>query len=158
MDQEQVETTGEVAPVVEVVDLTGLEEKITGLVEVLEAEQEQKKLEAEKIAKEEAEAKKQAEEQAKVESENAVLTEQEAQEKAKSDEEHASNVMSLQESQVTTLDDILREMQTLNQNAVVLQEKMDNQDEIIAEGAFMITIAVIMSAGVKLLVEQLSKW
>lgn len=157
MDQEQVESTGEVVSP-PVIDFTELETKITNLVEVLETEQEQKKIEAEKLAKEEEAAKQLAEEQAKTEAENAQLTEAELKEKAKADEQHANTVMSLQESQVATLDDILVEMKTLNQNAVILQEQTDLQNEVISESAVMITIAVIMASGVKLLLEQISKW
>lgn len=152
--QEQIDTTGQAPPV----DLTNLESKLTDLVEVLEADQEQKKAEAEKLAKEEEEAKQLAEEQAKTEAENAQLTEAELKEKAKVDEEHAKTVMSLQESQATTLDDILSEMQTLNENVVLLHEKTDFQNEVITESAVMITIAVVMASGVKLFLEQISKW
>lgn len=130
--QEQIDTTGQAPPV----DLTNLESKLTDLVEVLEADQEQKKAEAE----------------------NAQLTEAELKEKAKADEEHAKTVVSLQESQATTLDDILAEMQTLNENAVLMQEKTEFQNEVISESAVMITIAVIMASGVKLFLEQISKW
>lgn len=152
--QEQIDTTGQAPPV----DLTNLESKLTDLVEVLEADQEQKKAEAEKLAKEEEEAKQLAEEQAKTEAENAQLTEAELKEKAKADEEHAKTVMSLQESQATTLDDILIEMQTFNENVVLLHEKTDFQNEVITESAVMITIAVVMASGVKLFLEQISKW
>lgn len=158
MAEEIIDEVPTVPIVPEVVDLTGLEEKLTGLVEVLEADQEQKKIEAEKLAKEEEEAKQLAEEQAKLEAENAQLTEAELKEKAKADEEHAKTVMSLQESQATTLDDILSEMQTLNENVVLLQEKTDFQNEVITESAVMITIAVVMASGVKLFLEQISKW
>lgn len=154
-EQLQPETADQVSPVI---DLTDLESKLTDLVEVLEADQEQKKAEAEKLAKQEEEAKQLAEEQAKTEAENAQLTEAELKEKAKADEEHAKTVMSLQESQATTLDDILSEMQTLNENVVLLHEKTDFQNEVITESAVMITIAVVMASGVKLFLEQISKW
>lgn len=154
-EQLQLETADQVSPVI---DLTDLESKLTDLVEVLEADQEQKKAEAEKLAKQEEEAKQLAEEQAKAEVENAQLTEAELKEKAKADEEHAKTVMSLQESQATTLDDILSEMQTLNENVVLLHEKTDFQNEVITESAVMITIAVVMASGVKLFLEQISKW
>lgn len=157
MEQEQIETPEEVVTP-PAVDLTELETKLTDLVEVLEADQEQKKAEAEKLAKQEEEAKQLAEEQAKTEAENAQLTEAELKEKAKADEEHAKTVMSLQESQATTLDDILSEMQTLNENVVLLHEKTDFQNEVITESAVMITIAVVMASGVKLFLEQISKW
>lgn len=157
MEQEQIETPEEVVTP-PAVDLTELETKLTDLVEVLETEQEQKQAEAEKLAKQEEEAKQLAEEQAKTEAENAQLTEAELKEKAKADEEHAKTVMSLQESQATTLDDILIEMQTFNENVVLLQEKTDFQNEVITESAVMITIAVVMASGVKLFLEQISKW
>lgn len=157
MEQEQIETPEEVVTP-PAVDLTELETKLTDLVEVLETEQEQKQAEAEKLAKQEEEAKQLAEEQAKTEAENAQLTEAELKEKAKADEEHAKTVMSLQESQATTLDDILSEMQTLNENVVLLHEKTDFQNEVITESAVMITIAVVMASGVKLFLEQISKW
>lgn len=157
MDQEQIVSTGEVesSPVV---DLTGLETKITELVDVLQAEQDAQKKEVEKLAKEEEQAKKTEEEQAKIAEEDAKLSAEEEQAKSLEDEEYANTVMTLQETQAQSIDDILLEMQTLNQNAIALTEQAQNQTTIVTEGAFMITLAVVISASMKLLIEQISKW
>ncbi|MGG2085401.1 hypothetical protein [Lysinibacillus pakistanensis] len=89
-------------PAVEVVDLTGLEEKLTGLVEVLEAEQEQKKLEAEELARQEEQAKLEAEEQAKIDAQTQKVVEEQQQADVATVEEFRENV--------------LAELKTLNEN------------------------------------------
>lgn len=112
MEEEQIETTGEVVPVV---DLTELETKLTDLVEVLEAEQDQKQAEAEKLAKEEVKAKKLAEEQAKLDAENELLIEEQ-----------------VQADTATTVEfreDLLVDLKTLNESILELKEiELQNQE------------------------------
>lgn len=97
MDQEQIETTGlpeqNETVVPPVVDLTELETKLTGLVEVLEADQEQKKIEAEKLAKEEAEAKLLADKQAKADAQNQKALEEQQQADTATVEEFRENLL-----------------------------------------------------------------
>lgn len=92
MDQEQIENTGEVSSPV---DFTELETKLTDLVEVLEAEQEQKQAEAEQLAKEQ-------ELQAQQDAENQKFVEEQQQADTATVEEFRQN--------------LLTELQTLNES------------------------------------------
>lgn len=130
MDQEQIETTGlpeqnETASP-SVIDLTELETKLTNLVEVLEAEQEQKQLEAENLAKE-------AENQAKEEAEAKLLAEKQAKEQAKVDAENQKVLEEKQQADTETVEEfrenLLNELKTINESIQEVKEiELHNQE------------------------------
>lgn len=134
MDQEQIETTGEVVPVV---DLTHLESKLTDLVEVLEAEQEQKKLEAEKIAKAEAEAKKLAEEQAKVDADTQKAVEEQQQAETATVEDFRENLM----IELKTLNENVQKYEALSE-AIIEHQKVEME---LYNAVYFASIAVIVA-------------
>jgi len=115
MAEEIIEEVPTVPAELEVIDLTGLEEKLTGLVEVLEAEQEQKKLEAEELAKQEEQAKLDAEEQAKIDAQT---------QKAQAEQQQA-DVATVEEFRAN----LLSELKTLNEEVQELKEiELQNQE------------------------------
>lgn len=136
MDQEQVETTGEVAPVVEVIDLTGLEEKLTGLVEVLEAEQEQKKLDAEELAKQEEQKKLDAEKQAKLDAQTQKVVEEQQQADVATVEEFRENVL----AELKTLNENVQHYETLAES-IVEHQKVEME---LYNTVYFASIAVIL--------------
>ena len=121
---------------IEVVDLTGLEEKLTGLVEVLEAEQEQKKLEAEELAKQEEQAKLEAEEQAKIDAQTQKFVEEQQQADVATVEEFRENVL----AELKTLNENVQHYETLAE-LIVEHQKVEME---LYNTVYFASIAVIL--------------
>ena len=121
-------------------DFTELEQSITDLVEVIQTEQEIKA--EEKIQNE----------TTNTENSQAIANLQ-------------GQLSALQENQ-TLLTEAFAEQsamiagafEELNANTLVLIEKTDLQNDLITEGSFMVTLALVIAISVKIFIDQISKW
>lgn len=143
-NEEQEVTTGEVEPSPE---LQELNESITDLVETLNTQMEQEQLEKEQQLKLE-------EEQALAEQEQSVMTEEEQ----AIQEEQQLQMMTLEEQQAATLDDVKNELVTLNTHTVALIESLEQQKQSDVDQSFFIVLALVFAIAVKVLIEQITKW
>ena len=88
--------------------------------------------------------------------------EEKLQEELLQDEENISlyqeNLLSLQEGETETSSLMLLELQTLNENIVLQNEKLEQQMDLTVEGTFMITLTIAISISIKIFIEQISKW
>lgn len=139
MENEQQPTEELIPPV----DLTGLETKLNELVEVMETEQE---LKAEEKALEE--------EQALQEEEQAKKDEELAKENETTFQTMQTNLQTSSDTQTL----ILEEMKTMNTNMILLHEKTDQQNDLIIESSFTITLAIVIVVSIKVFIDQISKW
>lgn len=124
-------------------DFTNLEQSLTELVEVIQQEHE---LKIEEKALEE--------EQALLEQEQAIKDEEIA-------TENETTLQTIQTTMETTSDTqtlILEEMKTMNTNMVVLHEKTAEQNDLIVESSFTITLAIVIVVSIKVFIDQISKW
>lgn len=148
---EQVETTGppeqNETSSLPTVDLTELETKLNDLVEVLQADQEQKQLEAEnlaieaeKLAKEEAEAEllaaEQAKEQAKVDAKNQKLAEEQQKTDTENIEDFRANVL----NELKMLNENVRHYEEVGQ-AIIEHQKVEME---LYNAVYFASIAVIL--------------
>lgn len=138
--ENELQPTEEVIPPV---DLTGLETKLTELVEVMEKEQEIK-----------LEEKALEEEQALLEEQQAVKDEELAKENETTFQTMQTNLQTSSDTQTL----ILEEMQTMNANFIVLHDKTDQQNDLIIESSFTITLAIVIVVSIKVFIDQISKW
>ena len=136
MENEETVLEEETSPA----DLSELEEQLSNLVEVLEEEQRIELEEKEALEKEQLEN----------------------EEKLLQDEEiisvHQENVLSLQETETENSSLILLELQTLNENIVLQNEKVDDLTDITVESGFMITLSIAIVMSIKIFIDQISKW
>lgn len=122
MDEEQVESTGEVVSPPPVVDLSELETKLTDLVEVLEADQEQKQAEKEQQQLEAEQLAKEQEDQQKVQAKD--LEQQQAIQQAFAEEE-----ATYREQILSSLTEINDGLGLLNEATAELKEiELKNQE------------------------------
>lgn len=124
MDEEQVESTGEVVSPPLVVDLSELETKLTDLVEVLETEQEQKQAEKEQQQLEAEQLAKEQQDQQKVQAKD--LAQQQAVQQAFAEEE-----ATYREQVLSSLVDINDGLISLNEATAEIKEiELKNQEMI----------------------------
>lgn len=124
-------------------DFTNLEQSITELVEVIQTEQETK-----------------AEEKAEEVLEN---------EKTETDlQDMQTIIQTSSESQTAILDGLASlsgqmsglssQMNSINSTMEILVEKTEEQNNLIVEGSFTITLAICVVVSMKVLIDQISKW
>lgn len=131
-------------------DFTNLEQTITELVEVIQTEQE-------------------------IKAEEKVLAEEELAKEVVENEESQNNLQDMQtviqttsESQTAILEGLSSlsgqmsglssQMNSINSTMEILVEKTEVQNDLIVEGSFTITLAVIVAIAMKVLIDQISKW
>lgn len=123
-----------------------LEQTLTDLVEVLQAEQELKVEEA--VKNEETEANIQN-------LETVVQTSSESQTIIVEGLSGLSSQMSGLSSQMNALAD---QMGEINTTMLLLVDVNEQQNDLIVEGSFMVTLAICVVVSVKVFIDQISKW
>lgn len=123
-----------------------LEQQITELVEVLQAEQELKVEEA--MKNEETEANLQN-------LETVVQTSTESQTVIIEGLSGLSSQMSGLSSQMNALAD---QMGEINTTMLLLVDVNEQQNDLIVEGSFMVTLAICVVVSIKVFIDQISKW
>lgn len=125
-------------------DFTGLEEALNQLKEVMETQLET-----------------QAEEKA-LEEEKALQNEEKLLQDKENSETYQENLLSVQEGQTDSLNALLVEMQTLNEQFITYQEQSTEhntlQNQILVEGLLGVILALIIVPAVKDFFGQITKW
>lgn len=139
MENENVNTetgTPEETPIVVELDETPIQELIDLIIEDREIEKEEKELEK--------------------------AEEEKLQEEVLQDEEITSgyqeNLLLLQEGENETSSLMLLELQTLNENIILQNEKIDSLTDITVESGFMVVLSIAVAFSIKVFVDQVSKW
>jgi len=131
-------------------DFTNLEQTITELVEVIQTEQD---IKAEEKAEEVLENEKT--ETDLQDMQTVVQTSSESQTVIIEGLSGLSSQMSGLSSQMTALAD---QMESINTTMTILVEKTEEQNNLIIEGSFTITLAIVIVVSIKVFIDQISKW
>lgn len=77
-------------------------------------------------------------------------------------QEETQKTLELQQETSTDYIELLQEqndlISTLINNDEILFDRLEQQNEILVEGSFMLTLAFLVGLAVKILIEQISKW
>lgn len=77
-------------------------------------------------------------------------------------EEETQKILEIQNQTSTDYIELLQEQNdlilTLINNDEILFDRLDQQNEILVESSFMLTLAFLVGLAVKILIEQISKW
>lgn len=131
-------------------DFTNLEQTITELVEVIQTEQEikaeEKVLAEEELAKE------------VVENEESQTNLQDMQTVIQTTSESQEAILEGLASLSGQMSGLATQMDSINTTMSILVEKTEEQNELIIEGSFMITLAIAIVVSIKVFIDQISKW
>jgi len=150
-------------------DFTELENSIDQLVEVVKEDFAQREKEKSDLA---AKLKKEEAEQVKLEKqeeEEFLLKQQEELEEGKTldeslleaetlEAEYKTTLLSAEEGQTVSLETLIVEMQSLNSNVILQNEKIDVQNNLIIESSLTLLIALVVVVAVKVFIDQITKW
>lgn len=150
-------------------DFTDLEKSIDQLVDVVKKDFEEREKEKNDLAAKEKKEQADLLIQQKKEKEELLLKEKEELTEVKSNEEklledktldetYKENLLSVQTLQAETSTDLLTEIQTLNSNVLLQNEKLDNQNDLIIESSLTLIITIVVVAAVKVFIGQITKW
>lgn len=139
-------------------DFSELKTSIDLLVETMGKELELRELEKkEQQEKEELLLKEQQEKEEQLLKDD-LVNEESISEFEKAESEYKAKMATLQEDQITSIDTLIGEIQTLNENTLVSIEKMDTQNDLIVEGSLTLVITIVVVAAVKVFIDQVTKW
>jgi hypothetical protein len=124
-------------------DFTNLEQTITELVEVIQTEQE---IKAEEKAEE------------VLQNEKTETDLQDMQTVVQTSTESQEAILEGLSSLSGQMSGLANQMDTINTTMTILVEKTEEQNNLIVEGSFTITIAIAVVVAMKVLIDQISKW
>lgn len=124
-------------------DFTNLEQTITELVEVMQTEQE---IKAEEKAEE------------VLQNEKTETDLQDMQTVVQTSTESQEAILEGLASLSGQMSGLANQMDTINTTMTILVEKTEEQNKLIVEGSFTITIAIAVVVAMKVLIDQISKW
>lgn len=124
-------------------DFTNLEEKITELVEVIQTEQE---IKAEEKAEE------------VLENEKTETGLQDMQTVVQTTSESQTAILDGLASLSGQMSGLATQMDSINTTMTILVDKTEEQNNLIVEGSFTITLAIAIVVSVKVFIDQISKW
>lgn len=124
-------------------DFTNLEQTITELVEVIQTEQE---IKAEEKAEE------------VLQNEKTETDLQDMQTVVQTSTESQEAILEGLASLSGQMSGLANQMDTINTTMTILVEKTEEQNNLIVEGSFTITIAIAVVVAMKVLIDQISKW
>lgn len=131
-------------------DFTNLEQSITELVEVIQTEQEikaeEKVLAEEELAKE------------VVENEESQANLQDMQTVVQTTSESQEAILEGLSSLSGQMSGLATQMDSINTTMSILVEKTEEQNDLIIEGSFTITLAIVIVVSIKVFIDQISKW